>query len=226
MENHSFQKVKEIYRQLEIISILYERVYQNEMIENTKIEKLKEIKQAYKEDPEDIPYRYVSQLYEIYYLLEDVEIPHEEIKEIEPENISFDLDVTLDKRIAELNKQLKEDFSKETFSELIQIKLVRDSFKDKEKKQVQVEEALKESPFSSEIFSKQGEYFFVSLIVIILGIGFFLTAELILFPYLFEALSFFLFSSFGIAALMLFLYWKVFMEKPSQETFLNSGFKL
>ncbi len=228
MESPPFQKIKNTYRQVEIISVLYERAYLREMIDNTKIERLKKIEKIYNDNLEDIPFRYITQLYEIYYLLKDVETPKEEVMEREIEPFSFDLDKTLDKRIMVLEGRLKGDFSQEAFSELTQLKLIRDSFKDKEKKQVQIEGPLKDTPHSAEIGRKQGEYFFISLIIISIGIGFFLTAELTLFPYpyLIEVLSFFLFISFGIAALMLILYWKVFMEKPSQETFLNSVFKI
>jgi sulfur relay (sulfurtransferase) DsrF/TusC family protein len=218
------QKKKGLYRKAELVSILYEKTYHLTLIKKAHLEDIKLIEEKYTTHPEEIPYFHVKKVFQIYYSLRSIELAEDQTKEMAEDLAENLLRDNLTKKVHFLTQELEKEFSQEKFTELIQLQLINESFHDASKKQIKVEGALKESKHSKTVFGKEIEYFYLSLIILSFGIGFFLTVELTLFPYLFDVLSLFLFIAFGIAALMLLIYWKVFVESPEQKTYLNAVF--
>lgn len=224
-----------IYRRFDLMSTVYKTKFGIEIFDTQKISRLREIERLYEKESKKVPHKYVMELFEIYFYLKELKIPSlkgntdlshspfanslnlfqglSDEEQSSQDLISMFAGSKIDMKIRSLTETLKHGFNKDDFTELIRLTILKKSLQQKSKEgKVEIKGTLEDSVYSTSLFTHQIEYFFLSIIIIILGVGFLMVAEFILYPFLFEAMALLLLVPFGVGFVMLGAYYKFFLE--------------
>ncbi|TXT57102.1 MAG: hypothetical protein BAJALOKI2v1_540004 [Promethearchaeota archaeon] len=236
LSQRDIMKSPEIYKRFNLVSAVYKAKFQIDLFEEAMMAKLREIEVLYEKNKKKIPREYIINLFEIYFRLKDLNVPSIQgsskvsgspflasLRNLQrfsnaehgsQDLISIFAENRIDTKIQQLQENLKHEFNNEEFAELIRLSYLKSSLhQNKRGGKLEVKSNLKDSIYSKTIFTQQIEFFFLAILITVLGVGFVMLAEVFFFPFLLESLSILLFAPFGIAFIMFIFYWKFFMEE-------------
>jgi hypothetical protein len=236
LSQRDIMKSPEIYKRFKLLSAVYQAKFHVDLFEGTMMAKLREIEVLYEKNKKKIPREYIIDLFEIYFRLKDLHVPSlhgfskvnaspflTSLRNLQrfsngehssQDIISMFAENRIDTKIKQLQENLKREFNNDEFAQLIRLSYLKTSLhQNKKGGKLEVKSNLKDSIYSKTIFTQQIEYFFLAILITVLGVGFVMLAEVIFYPFLLESLSILLFAPLGIAFIMIIFYWKFFMEE-------------
>jgi len=180
---------------------------------------------------------YISDVFELYYELQKIEIPdmgkhlsedtisssltdlHFYSSVISPSNKNGNEDVMnkmmlhkIKKEEKILSSRLEQQYDPETFEQAIILKRVRASLERNRSGRITVRGTLKENLMYKKSISDIIGYFLLGIFVLLCGVGIVILFEVITFSFLTAHLSPFILLFFGGAGLFFYIYWSKFMR--------------
>ena len=215
---------------LQIINDIFQTNLKISIFTNSLIQKLNKIESLFLRNKGNIPKDYIKELVEVYYELRKINIPNlydkfnnENLTSLKDMNFfSFLTRPNSHKNVnsvkplimhkiniqeKELRSQLSQKFNPRKFEEVIYLKKVKDTLRENNRRKIPVQGSLKEHLSYQIIRHAILKNFILGIMVVSFSFGFSLLFEMIYYPYLSEAISFFLLISFGIFFILMFIYW-------------------
>lgn len=229
------RKMDNSYERFTFISKIYNHTYQINIFDKSILNRLFEIELVYKKNKNKIPYKNIIELFNIYYYFKELELEsmgeslrssasilipsinstitdlHEGI-ENKRDILDILIENKINKKINLISTKLNQKVNEKDLSELMRLKMLKDSLQDKKNNKIQIDVVIRNSISILSIRNSFIEYTLVCLIVLFSGLGVIIAVELVLIPSLFEVLNVFLFLCFGLSFILIIFYWKLFLE--------------
>jgi hypothetical protein len=224
-----------IFRYLALMNSLLKKNYRMVLFKEEWVQRLQEIEPFFIKMKGDIPLPEIIEIYEIYFELRKLEIPNL-YKKVDANMLSEDKDIqlysffshpaasqnddklkslmlhNLEMKKREVQKQLKQQYDKELFEQVIYLKKAQASIKTQKSGKIVLKGRLADNILYQQTMEELYGYFFIGAFVLFLMFGLMITYECMLHPSLVGTFSYFFLITYGSSMFFFLLYWHYYKK--------------